>query len=222
MMLAPWLVVALLLILNASGPPGRRAHRARPRDRRGVVAMQVTPINETAVYGLAAALLGLAVAGAISNTVGLVLGCLISASALALTVSRHRELARRRRSADTILESLPGTRVPDGLQWRAAELTSPSHRRFLARQLHDMASIANEKCVITSIPVSLSTLRPNHDELESIADLIGQLDHPVDPRGIVMLEEILDGSGDSPLYEPCHAEELERALVRVHRMIESH
>jgi len=182
--------------------------------------MQTTPIEETALYGLAAALLALAVVGAIAPTAGLVLGSLVSAYAVSRTVSRRRELARRRRSADALLESLPGMRVPEGLLWRAAELTSPSHRRLLAAQLHRLAGMANEKFVITSVPVSLSTLRPNHDELESIATLVGQLDRPVSPRGIVLLEEILyDGEG-SPLYEPCHADELEQALARVHRAIE--
>ena len=183
--------------------------------------MQTTPIEETALYGLAAVLLALAVVGAISPTAGLLLGSLVSGYAVARTVSRRREVARRRRSADSLLEALPGTRVPEGLQWRAAELTSPSHRRLLAGQLHRLARMANEKFVITAVPVSLSTLRPNHDELESIAALVGQLDRPVSARGIVLLEEILyDGDG-SPLYGPCQATELEQALARVHRAIES-
>ena len=184
--------------------------------------MQTTPIKETALYGLAAVLLALAVAGAISETAGLVLGGPVSAYALSRTVRRRRELTRRRRSADALLESLPGTRVPEGLQWRAAELTSPSHRRLLAGQLHRLARMANEKLLITSVPVSPSTLRPNHDELESIAALVGQLDRPVSARGIVLLEELLYDGDASPLYEPCHADELERALAQVHRAIESH
>jgi hypothetical protein len=184
-------------------------------------AMQATPIRETALYGLAAALLALAVAGVLSETVGVVVGGLVSVYAGACTVRRRRTLSRRRRSADAILETLPGPRIPDGLQWRAAELTSPSHRSFLARQLHGLARIAEEKFVITSVPISLSTLRPNHDELESIASLVGELGHPVNVRGIVLLEEILYDGDVSPLYEPCHAAELEQALTRVHRAIEA-
>ena len=183
--------------------------------------MYTPPIKETALYGLAAALLLLAAAGVISAAAGLAFGGLAGLYALTCTVHRHRELAWRRRSADALLESLPGTRVPDGLQWRAEELTSPSHRRFLARQLHGLASLATEKFVITSVPVSLSTLQPNHDELEAIADLVGRLDHPVNPRGIVLLEEILYDGDTSPLYEACHPEELEQALVRIRRSIES-
>jgi hypothetical protein len=45
-------------------------------------------------------------------------------------------------------------------------------------------------------------------------------EHPVTPRGIVPLENLLcDGDG-SPLYRPQHAAELGQALTTVRRAIE--
>ena len=130
-------------------------------------------------------------------------------------VSRRRELARARRAADEQLEYIAGTVVPATLVWRTNELLSRDNRRSLARQMHKLSRMANEKFLITSVPVSVSTLWANRDRLAGIANLLEDFDQPVAPRGIVMLDKLLCNSLDSPLYHRHQPYELAAALQQI-------
>jgi hypothetical protein len=178
-------------------------------------ALRTTPVEETGLHAIAAALLLLAVTGALPVALATVLALLTSGAALRRTLRRHRELARLRAAADEVLARLPGSRIPDRLQWRAAEIMSRAHRRRLARELRRFARMANDSMLITAVPVFLSTLRPNRSELESMAALVERDDRPVPVRGIVLLEHLLSDVERSPLYGPRRAEELGQALVQV-------
>ena len=129
--------------------------------------------------------------------------------------SRRRELAHARRAADEQLEYVPGTAVPAKLVWRANELLSRDNRRSLARQMHKLSRMANEKVLITSVPVSVSTLWANRDRLAGIANLLEDYDQPLAPRGIVMLDKLLRNSADSPLYHRHQPYELAAALQQI-------
>jgi hypothetical protein len=184
-------------------------------------ALRTTPVEETGLHAIAAALLLLAVTGALPVALATVLALLTSGAALSRTLRRHRELARLRAAADEVLSCLPGSRIPDRLQWRAAEIMSRAHRRRLARELRRFARMANDSMLITAVPVFLSTLRPNRRELESMAALVERDDRPVPVRGIVLLEHLLSDVERSPLYGPRQAEELRRALRQVRRTTSS-
>src|SRR5262249_42169493 len=125
--------------------------------------------NETMLHGLSIAVLLLALGGVLPELLAMGIAIASSGTAGLRTLARHREAAQRRRSADALLAAIPGLRVPDRLRWRAGELTSPEHRRRTAAELHRFARMADEPILRTSVPVYLSTLRPNHDRLESMA-----------------------------------------------------
>jgi hypothetical protein len=180
----------------------------------------LTPLAETARHALAAAVLGLTVTGVVPVPLGVALAALASGSAVAQMVRRQRDLAHRRASADALLAAVPGTRVPERLRWRASELTAPEHRREVAHQLERLSRMAGQPFLLTSIPVFPSTLRPNRSGLASVAEIVGHVERPVTPRGMLLLETLLGDAGPSPLYRPRHAAELERVLLRVRQVIE--
>jgi hypothetical protein len=171
--------------------------------------------DELALHGLSIVVLALAVAGLLPNIVGIALASVASGAAAVQALEHRRADARRRRSADALLASIPGLRVPERLRWRAAELTSPEHRLRLARQLRRFSWLAEQPLLLTSIPVYPSTLRPNKDQLRSVASIVGAIDLPVSAQGMVLLDRLLGDGVGSPLYGPAKADELARALQRV-------
>ena len=171
--------------------------------------------DEIALYGLSIVVLVLAASGLLPNIVGIALASVASGAAVVHALERRRSDARRRRSADVLLASIPGFRVPERLRWRAAELTSPEHRLRLARELRRFSWMAEQPLLLTSIPVYASTLRPNRDELEAVASMVGAIDRPVSAQGMVLLDRLLGDGIESPLYGPAKADELSRALQRV-------
>jgi hypothetical protein len=176
--------------------------------------------EETASYALAAILLALVVLAALPTVLGVLLATIAGGRGVLLTAGRHRTLARQRESADAVLATLPGDAVPEGLRWRAGEIGSVDHRRFVARQLHRFARMGDQRMLITAVPVHLETLRPNTHELDAIAHVVEQTDRPLPPRGLVLLEDLLRNGDESPLYQPASPEELGQALHDVHDALE--
>ena len=174
-----------------------------------------TPFEEAGLHAVSIMLLALAIARWIPIALAVSLVALVSGSAALSAARRTRELARRRRAADAVIGSMPDRWLPQDVSWRVDELTAPGNRRQLARQLHVLAGMAHQSVLLTSVPVSPSTLRPNGEALAAMAGLVADVERPLAPRGIVMLEDLLDGSGGSPLYRPAQADELGRALARV-------
>lgn len=178
------------------------------------------PAKETVSYALAAVVLGLVAVGGVPPVLGVPVAVLASCRGVWLTARRKRTLARRRESADAVLATLPGDAVPEGLRWRADELGSSSHRRFVARQLHRFARMGAQSVLITSVPVHLDTLRPNTHELDEIAAVVEQTDRPLPPCSLVLLEELLSNADESPLYQPASSGELGEALHHLHDALE--
>jgi len=176
--------------------------------------------EETLLHAVSIVLLALAIARWIPVALAVVLAGLTSGAAEISAIRRRRELDRRRRSADVLIAELPNARIPDALLWRARELSDPGHRQELARQLHLFAWMARQQVLITAVPVSLSTLRPNRHGLHSLAELVERTEQPVTARGIVMLEKLLDAGDCSPLYRPARGDELGTALARVSRAMD--
>ncbi len=181
---------------------------------------QHTPLSETLLYALAALVLGLTALGALSMVAAVAGGVIASGTAVWGARRRSREEAARRRAADALIVYVPGDRVPEPLRWRAVELTSPAHRRQLARQVADLARLAVRRRLFTAMPLFVSTLRPNRRLFEALAMRLRELDRAVSPRGIVLLEALLRDGASSPLYRPACAAELECALRRVRGAIE--
>lgn len=178
------------------------------------------PLEETASYALAALLLALAVLAVLPLAVALPLGLLAAVEGLRITMRRRRTLARQRESADAVLATLGGDRVPEGLGWRAAELGSPDRRRTIARQLHRFARMGRQRMLITPVPVFLETLRPNTEELEEIAEVVEETERPLPPRSLVLLDDLLNNGDESPLYRPASPDELGEALHDLHDALE--
>ena len=207
---------------SPQGPGRRRRRQERPgrRSPRPIEPRGHVPFDETASHVLAAALLALAVLGVLPAIVAVPLAVLASGSGAVSAIRRRRAAARQRQFADAVLAHLPGQAVPEGLRWRAAELGSADHRRFVARQLHQLARTGERRTLLTSVPVYLETLRPNVQELDEVAEVVAQVDRPLGPRALVLLEEMLGNGDTSPLYRPASAEELGEALQRIHAELE--
>ena len=206
--------------VKGSGPAAKEPSRTRAQGVCGRYALSMdlphhTPLEETLLHALSATMLTLAIVRWIPIALAIALVGLVSGSSVLSAVRRRRDRARRRRSADALIATLQDDRIPDSLRWRGDELTDSARRCELARQLHMFARMAGERVLITAIPVSLSTLRPNHDRLEAVAAVVDDVERPVTARGIVMLEALLDDATRSPLYRPAHGDELGRALASV-------
>ncbi len=171
--------------------------------------------DDAEAHVLSIAVLALAAFGLLPDRAAVPVALLSSGVGTVHAVRRHRAESMRRRQADAILTGVPGLRVPEGLRWRAEELTLPSHRRALAKHLRRLARLADERVLLTSLPLYLSTLRPNHEALESLASRVGRIEQPVAARGIVLLEGLLGDDPDTPLFSPGRAVELNRALLRI-------
>lgn len=114
-----------------------------------------------------------------------------------------------RRAAD---EELLRTPVPSlRLAWRAAELVVPKRRLELARSLRHLVRDADPRYLPGAAPINRRAIRAASDNFLVIADRLQDLDSPVAPRGILLVERLLvDGSG--PLYDHEHADELPAAV----------
>ena len=103
-----------------------------------------------------------------------------------------------RRAAD---EELLRTQVPSlRLAWRAGELVAPKRRLELARSLRWLVRDADPRYLPGAAPINRGAIRAASDHLLVIADRLADLESPVAPRGILLVERLLvDGSG--PLYD---------------------
>jgi hypothetical protein len=170
--------------------------------------------------GAAVPVLGLAVAGVIPPRLGLVLALSLAIVGAGHLVAELRTDAARRREADRLLVALETARVPDGLRWRAAELTRARERRTLARALRNLLRSLELPPAMFPTPVNRSALRRNRRAVEALATRLAAVDRPVRPRGILLLRQLLGGGPHSPLYDTEAAGELQTVLARVRSEIE--
>jgi hypothetical protein len=129
----------------------------------------------------------------------------------------RRALRAARRLADSEIEA---TRLPPPrLAWRAAELVSDESRISLARSLTDVVHAADERLLPTASPIARGAVRDCRPQLLELAGRLYDLELPVVPRGILVVERLLtDGTG--PLYGESKAGALRAAVDRARAALE--
>jgi len=109
----------------------------------------------------------------------------------------HRALQQARRHAD---EELLASRLPSPrLAWRTAELVSDENRLALGRSLTDAVHAADERLLTSASPLARPAVRACRPQLLELASRLCDLDRPVMPRGVLLVERLL-GDGAGPLY----------------------
>jgi hypothetical protein len=125
----------------------------------------------------------------------------------------HHELVGLRRVADG--ELLRGRRPyfqPALVAWRSAELTSERHRKGLARAVARTERDLSTATLPGASPLNRIAARPHVDLFRRLAERLAALDRPVNPRGVLLVEQLLR-SPDSPLYARERAGELRAWLT---------
>ncbi len=69
-----------------------------------------------------------------------------------------------------------------------------------------------------AVPLNRRGVRPYTAALAALAELVGDLSHPVAPRGMLLLDDLLT-SGDSPLYARENLDRLPGALREIVRAL---
>jgi hypothetical protein len=109
----------------------------------------------------------------------------------------RRQLNRARRAADAELRETES--VPARLAWRSAELTAGAHRLELAHEVRALLRTASPHYLPSAAPLDRSAVRAETGALLAVADRLSDLSHPIAPRGVLLLHELL-ADGHSPLY----------------------
>jgi hypothetical protein len=129
-------------------------------------------------------------------------------------LAARRELQSVRRTADRLILQHPRHAVADSLvAWRSAELTEPSQRRRLRREVeHTLAALSPARLPSAS-PLQRPAGRQNAELLRVLADRLDD-GRPVAARGMLLAAALLRGAG-SPLYSEGGDLLLPRVLTRV-------
>ena len=124
--------------------------------------------------------------------------------------------ARARGDADRWLRASAGRfESHPAFAWRAAELTSSRERRMLARSLHGIvADVQAPRWLFNASPLNRRGLVPYVNEIDALAERVGDLAQPVAAAGIVLIRDLLS-EGGSPLYIGGNATDLPNALSRI-------
>lgn len=157
--------------------------------------------------------LALGLVGLAPPLTGWLVGAAIAGLGALRSVHAVRERAALRRLAD---EQLVWGMLPSSspfLAWRASELVSRRNRRVLARSLRGIVGELEGRLVPGTSPLNRRGVRPHLELVRLLAERVGELDEPVAPRGVVLVEQLLcDGYG--PLYVRAKANGLPAALER--------
>lgn len=130
--------------------------------------------------------------------------------------TEHRALVAARRAAD---EQLLASRLPSPrLAWRAAELTDPVHRIALGRALTDIVHASDERLLPNAKPINRGAVRESRAQLLELASCLFDTDHPVSPRGVLLVEQLLQ-DGRSPLYGSETPRRLRLELVQIREIV---
>jgi hypothetical protein len=121
----------------------------------------------------------------------------------------RRELQHARRAADS--ELIDTTLPPPRLAWRTNELVAAEHRRELAQALAEVVHGSDTRYLPGASPLNRVAARQEVDLILRLAARLADLEEPVRPRGVLLVEQLLDG-GTSPLYARDRARLLHRAL----------
>jgi hypothetical protein len=131
--------------------------------------------------------------------------------------SAHRALQAARHTAD---EQLVASRLPSPrLAWRVAELTSDDRRIELGRSLTGAVHGADERLLPSATPLDRSAIRESRAQLLELASRLFDLDRPVTPRGMLLIDRFLcDGSG--PLYGHGEPRRLRLEIAKLHAALD--
>ena len=118
--------------------------------------------------------------------------------------------ARREADAEILASHLPSPR----LAWRIEELVADGNRIDLGRAVTGVVHAADERLLPGATPLDRSAVRACRSELLDLASRLYDLDRPIRPRGVLLLDHLLeDGSG--PLYGRRDPARLREALGHV-------
>jgi hypothetical protein len=144
------------------------------------------------------------IVGVIPREAGLVFGAILLLAAGVRAGLGRLSLRAERARADRLI--LAGRRASE-LEWRLTELTSVRERRQLVRSLEGLIRLLDPRYLPGAVPVNRPAARPLVPRIEALAARIGDLERPVDARGVLLVERLLtDGGG--PLYARARADEL--------------
>ena len=178
------------------------AERRSARRRAQAYAIGVGPV-------LVANLMGL-----LSVPAGLVADAAAVAAALWWLAIERRAVGRRRALLDDLIMRGWVNVAPDDVREREIELLSRRHRQILARalenQLLETPTFAHQRRSV------LIEVRRQGDRLRALARRLR--DDPVDPRGVVMIEQLLT-DGASPIHSG-PTDQIAPALDRVERALD--
>jgi hypothetical protein len=124
--------------------------------------------------------------------------------------------ARARGDADRWLRASAGrSQSHPAFAWRTAELTSSRERRMLARSLRGIvADVQAPVWGFSASPLNRRGLVSYVDEIEALADRVGDFQQPVAAAGIVLVRDLLSDGG-SPLYTGGNVADLPSTLSRI-------
>jgi hypothetical protein len=133
------------------------------------------------------------------------------------TWEERRALRTARRAAD---DELLVTRLPPPrLAWRSQELVADAHRLRLGRTLTGVVHASDERFLPSASPIDRGAVRACRAQLLELASRICELERPVMPRGVLLVERLLaDTTG--PLYGRTGTRLLELELKRTRRALE--
>ena len=121
----------------------------------------------------------------------------------------RRELRARRAAAD--LDLARRDRPPLRLSWRVEELVSTKNRLDLAHCVRSLIRDAKPTYLPSASPFNRRVVRAASERLHAVAERLADLERPVAPRGVVLLQRLLtDGSG--PLYDRERADDFAPTL----------
>ena len=130
---------------------------------------------------------------------------------------RARRAERRRADAELLAARLPSPR----LAWRTAELVADDHRLELGRSLTDVVHAADERRLPSAAPLDRPAVRRCRAQLLELAARLCDLDRDVAPRGVLLVERLLeDGAG--PLYGHADPVRLRRAVLAALEALAGH
>jgi hypothetical protein len=87
-----------------------------------------------------------------------------------------------------------------------------SERRLeLARLVRGLVRDADARYLPNAVPINRPAVRTAADDLLAIADRLGDLEYPVAPRGVLLVELLLD-DGSGPLSDHERSDELLEAV----------
>ncbi len=108
---------------------------------------------------------------------------------------RALQAARRDADAELIVTRLPSPRFA----WRTRELVSDEHRLDLGRSLTATVHSADERFLPSASPLDRGAVRASSSQLLELGSRLLDLERPVMPRGVLLVERLLSGK-DSLLY----------------------